>query len=635
MRRTVVTAVVALTAAIVAGGAPSQAALPVVVRTLDGSGNNVLNPDWGKAGTQYVRVAAPNYADGVSKMVAGPRTRYVSNRIFNDIGQNLFSEGGVSQGGWTWGQFMDHDFGLRDETRAENAAIAFDANDPLEDFRNDFGAIDFARTPAAPGTGVVSPRQQINTISSYIDASGVYGVTASRLDWLREGPVDGNPENNSARLLLPHNYLPRADARGNADSAPPMDLMGPLMGTPAKAVVAGDVRANENIALTATHTLFAREHNRIVAALPALLSEEDKFQIARRVVGAELQFITYNEFLPALGVNLAPYHGYDPGANAGLSNEFAAVGYRAHSMIHGEFDVTASATTFSSAQLDSFQSAGIVVEQSGDQVTLVIPLSVAFGNPDLLEAVGLGKVLRSLGAERQYKNDEQIDNSLRSVLFQVPKPGIPDPSVCGTPVINPDCFTGVQDLGAIDIERGRDHGMPYYNDLRRAYGLAPKTSFTAITGESTAGFPSDPLIDANDPINDPNILDFVELRDANGNVIPLGSDAAREEAVTGVRRTTLAARLKAVYYDVNKLDAFTGMVAERHVPGTEFGELQLAMWKKQFEGLRDGDRFFYANDPFLVTINQLYGIDYRHTLAEIIELNTGVDVQPNVFKASG
>src|SRR5207253_495174 len=175
------------------------------------------------------------------------------------------------------------------------------------------------------------------------------------------------------------------------------------------------------------------------------------------------------------------------------------------------------------------------------------------------------------------------DNSLRSVLFQVPKPGIPDPSVCGTPVINPDCFTGVQDLGAIDIERGRDHGMPYYNDLRRAYGLAPKTSFTAITGESTAGFPSDPLIDANDPINDPNILDFVELRDANGNVIPPGSDAAREEAVTGVRRTTLAARLKAGYYDVN----------------------------------------------------QLYGIDYRHTLAEIIELNTGVDVQPNVFKASG
>src|SRR5438034_9302077 len=109
-----------------------------------------------------------------------------------------------------------------------------------------------------------------------------------------------------------------------------MDIIGPLMGRPDKSIDAGDVRANENIALTATHTLFAREHNRIVAALPSLLSEEDKFQIARRVVGAELQFITYNEFLPALGVQLVPYHGYDPGANATLGNEFAVVGYRAH-----------------------------------------------------------------------------------------------------------------------------------------------------------------------------------------------------------------------------------------------------------------------------------------------------------------
>ena len=74
--------------------------------------------------------------------------------------------------------------------------------------------------------------------------------------------------------------------------------MGRLTGTPGKAMVAGDVRANENIALTATHTLFAREHNRIVDALPRWLSEEQKFQIARRVVGAEQQFITYNEFLP-------------------------------------------------------------------------------------------------------------------------------------------------------------------------------------------------------------------------------------------------------------------------------------------------------------------------------------------------
>ena len=74
-----------------------------------------------------------------------------------------------------------------------------------------------------------------------------------------------------------------------------------------------------------------------------------------------------------------------------------------------------------------------------------------------------------------------------------------------------------------------------------------------------------------------NLGDFTELKDANGNPVALGSDAAREDAVVGIRRTTLAARLKAIYGDVDKVDPFVGMVSERHIRGTEFGELQLAM----------------------------------------------------------
>ena len=185
---------------------------------------------------------------------------------------------------------------------------------------------------------------------------------------------------------------------------------------------------------------------------------------------------------------------------------------------------------------------------------------------------------------------------MRSVLFQVPKPGIPDPAVCGEPLVNPDCFTGVSDLGAIDVERGRDHGMPSYNQLRRAFGLRPARSFTDITGEDTERFPQDRKIRSKDPINDPHILDFVQLLDDNGNVVPLGTPDAQEDAVVGIRRTTLAARLKAIYGSVDKLDAFVGMVSEKHVQGTEFGELQLAMWKQQFTALRDGDRFFYPHE---------------------------------------
>ncbi len=613
-------------------------------RALGGAGNNTEHPGWGEADQPYRRVTAISFADGIRRMNEGPSPRYISNRIFNDVGQNLFSEHDVSQWGWVWGQFLDHTFGLRNEKPGENAAIPFDSKDPLERFRNDLGKIDFHRTPAAPGTGVSTPRQEINTVPSYIDAFAIYGGTDRRLEWLRSGPVDGDMSNNGASLLLPNGYLPRVTARNNdlssaqtkrAVSAPAMDLMGPLAGNAKKAVVSGDVRANENIALTATHTLFAREHNRVVSLLPKSLSPEERFQIARRVVGAEQQYITYKEFLPALGVRLAPYRGYDPTVDPTITNEFATVGYRVHSMVHGEFEPTAPASTYKPGQLEALEREGIQVERKGGDVTFVIPLGLAFGNPDLLQAVGLGPLLKGLGAERQYKNDEQIDESMRSILFQIPKPGNRDPRTCAAPVVQPGCFSVVQDLGAIDIQRGRDHGMPSYNQLRVAYGLAPKHSFAAITGAQTARFPRSRLISRRDPIDDPDILDFTSLKDGGGDDIPLKSDEAEEGAVVGTRRSTLASRLQGVYGtgNVDRVDAFVGMVSEPHMKGNEFGELQLAMWKKQFEALRDGDRFFYLNDPMLDQIKRQYGIDYRRTLAEIIRLDTGEAVRRDVFKA--
>ena len=75
------------------------------------------------------------------------------------------------------------------------------------------------------------------------------------------------------------------------------------------------------------------------------------------------------------------------------------------------------------------------------------------------------------------------------------------------------------------------------------------------------------------------------------------------------------------------------MLSERHVRGTEFGELQLAMWTQQFQALRDGDRFFYLNDPYLREIERLFDISYKQTLGQIIERNAGIDVQDDVFEA--
>lgn len=603
------------------------------VQSLDGFGNNKANPTWGQTGTKYIRVGAARYADGKSTPVTGPNGRFVSNRIMNDVHQNIFSERDVTQWGNVWGQFLDHTFGLA-KGGGEAANIPFNANDPLEEFVNDLGVIPFTRDIAAPGTGVNNPREQINTVSSYIEASAVYGDTAARLEFLREGSVDGNLMNNTARLLLPDNYLPRRDVRGDPAAAPEMAIDGRLRSNPNAAKVAGDVRANENIALTATHTLFAREHNRIVGLLPNSLTQQQKFEIARRVVIAEQQFITYTEFLPTMGINLPAYTGYKNNVDASLSNDFATVGYRAHSQIHGEIEAETDLDRYTPAQLDAIRAQGVEVEIVGDEVTFIIPLNVAFFNPELVQQIGLGPVLQASGLEAEYNNDEMIDNQLRSVLFQIPVGG--NPGCLDGPEL-PACFRGVVDLGAIDIQRGREHGMPSYNQMRAAYGLAPKTSFRAITGESTESFPFDRQINPFNAINDPDILDFLKLFDIDGNPIALDSPEAETSATDGVRRTTTAARLKAIYGSVNNVDAFTGMISEPHVPGSEFGELQRAIWTKQFKALRDGDRYFYGNDPGLNFIRLAYGIDFKRNLGDIIALNSDIpraDMEANVFKVA-
>jgi hypothetical protein len=633
-------AVAALAAGVLIAVAPSaSASVRFEVENLDGSGNNIDNPTWGQAGQPYLRVGTAHYADGISQQVSGPNARFVSNRIIND-GTGafaVFSERRLSQMAWQWGQFLDHTFALRANSGPTATAdnIDFSQNDPMESFTNSLGTIAMNRSAQAPGTGTstANPRQQTNTITSYLEAQNVYGSSATRLDWLRNGPVDGDPTNNQATLMMsPTNYLPKASQRGNAATAPAADTDGRLAAHTQDRRIAGDARANENIGLTAMHTVFAREHNRIVGLLPSSLSEEDKFQIARRVVIAEEQFITYQEWLPAMGVSLPIYTGYKPNVNATISNEFATAAYRVHTQIHGDFESPVAAGQFTTAQLDQFRAESLTVNVDATGAgTISTPMAVAFFNPDILEQLGLGTMLLA-EQEQQYNNDETITPQMRDELFQIPSSQNPN---CLVSALLSQCYNTVSDLGAIDIQRGRDHGLGTYNQVRAAFGLPAKTSFTAITGEASDTFPSDPNLTKGNEINDPRSLDVVKAFDIDGNSIATDGTAA-QNATRVVRRTPLAARLKAIYGSVDNVDPFIGVFSEPHVPGTEFGETNLAIWTHQFQALRDGDRFFFENDlGTLNNIKETYGIDFRTTLAQVIARNTDAStasqLHDNVF----
>ena len=106
--------------------------------------------------------------------------------------------------------------------------------------------------------------------------------------------------------------------------------------------IAGDHRADENVALTAVHTVFHREHNLQAERIKALHPEwtdEQIFQAAKIINTAEYQRTVFVEFAGALSGGIPGsshgFSGYNSNVNPGISDEFAGAMYRVgHSMIN-------------------------------------------------------------------------------------------------------------------------------------------------------------------------------------------------------------------------------------------------------------------------------------------------------------
>jgi len=515
-----------------------QTCLRQPFRTIDGNCNNIYFSDWGKANTPLLRELPALYAstNPYSDMITGrPNPRAISNAICAQNGL-ISSNSDLSSFVFTWGQFIDHDIGVT-PAGEERANIPLPANEPHLSID-----LSFKRSVIQPGTGVFNSRMHPNEHTAWIDGSQVYGAEQERADWLRT-KVNGKLKVSTGNLL-PYNTF-TGEANSEIDPhAPEMD--DPFRGE-APLFVAGDFRANEQPGLTALHTLFVREHNRICEELMAqgIVGDEQIYQLARKKVGALIQAITYQEFLPALGITLNPYYGYIHFTRPDILTEFSTAAFRiGHTMVTEQL---------------------LFLDTNCRNTQDPISLEQAFFNASWVANNGIESLLKGLSVQTQQEIDAKIIDGLRNFLFNLP--GLPG---------------GIGlDLASLNIQRGRDHGLQDYNTIRSHF-----------TGSRIFTF---------DQINsDPSVW-----------------------------------RLLARVYnnDINNIDPWVGMLCETPVGNSSLGMTMHQILKIQFERLREGDFYYYKNDPLY---NLLEVAEIENTrLSTIITRNTQLDGLPaDVFRVS-
>ncbi|MDQ3415091.1 MAG: peroxidase, partial [Verrucomicrobiota bacterium] len=301
----------------------------------------------------------------------------------------------------------------------------------------------------------------------------------------------------------------------------------------------GDERSNENLALSTLQNLLVREHNfwaDFIKAGDPTLDDTGIYQRARAILVAEIQSITYRDFIPILlGPNaLTPYTGYNSSVDPRVSLAFSTAGFRVgHTFLPPVI-----------SRLDSRN------RSVGD-----VSLNDALFRPQLITKIGIEPYLRGLARQIPQEVDVSIVDGVRNF------------------------FTGIGtgfDLAALNIQRGRDHGLPSYNQVRIDYGLVPKATFAEVTSNPDS-----------------------------------------------------QSRLASAYSSPDDMDLWVGCLAEDHVNGGLVGETMFAIFKDQFERSRDGDRFWYESYLDAATL----ALVQQQTLGAMIKNNTSIasEMQDEVF----
>jgi len=543
-------------------------------RSFDGSCNNLKDPNMGRTGTPYQRILLPEYAKGSldlpRKSSAGnvelPSARIVSNAL--SVGENRQDSDNtilVMQ----MGQFIDHDI-----THTPNHAIqccgrngafprTFDAEkcSPIRMFSDDpfwkgkKTCMNFARSLSSPGLKCeLSTREQLNQITHWIDGSNIYGSTVEEAMYLRS--TRGKLKISSQRSGLNGN-LPscQGEAKGKVTGC---DVCGSKKND---CFFAGDFRVNEQLNLIVLHTLFMREHNRIATQLATInprWSDDKIYQEARKINIAEYQHIIFKEWLPIIiGNTFMKSYGLFPRESdfstdymntfdTRINNEFAGAAFRfGHSMVP---------RSFSSVSRQRSQT--------------VLKFSQQTFNPAPLKRTGfLDGLVRGMTEQGGQLWDNSFVEDLRNHLFE---------SSAGR---------GGLDLVAVNIQRGRDHGLPGYNKYREI-----------CTGSRAR-----------------------EWSDLRKSMEPRHIE-----------------ELKRVYRNVDDIDLYVGGFLEAAHEDSILGPVFKCIIGDQFARLKKGDRFFYdlgIDKNIAFSLPQLNEVR-KTSMARIICDNTDeVDsIQPLAFK---
>ena len=329
-------------------------------------------------------------------------------------------------------------------------------------------------------------------------------------------------------------------------------------------VFAGDFRVNEQINLIVLHTLFMREHNRLASALARLnpsWTDDRLYQEARRMTIAEYQHIIYKEWLPVvIGNNLMTSYGllpltsgfskdYMDNFDPRITNEFAAAAFRfGHSMVPA-----------------SYSSLPPPGRAGGSRR---IKLADIFFKPTVMKEAGfLDSLVRGMSQQASASFDNSFVEDLRNNLFES-APG-----------------RGGLDLVAINVQRGRDHGIPGYNKYRE---------------------------------------------------ICLGSKVTDWDDFTNTIAPAKVAILKVIYKSVDDVDLYVGGFLETPHEDSILGPIFKCLIGDQFARLKKGDRFFYdlgVDSRLAFRPSQLDQLR-RTSLARIICDNTDTvtTIQPLAFK---